>query len=104
MAYNITKCLTKFLIPQLTPEMMNAVKATLCNAFGYHINWHGFPSSWLAHSSDCNPLDFGLWGYLKSRVYYPKPQTIAQLRDNIHWEITIINANMLCNVIQNFAH
>ncbi|CAH0554705.1 unnamed protein product [Brassicogethes aeneus] len=39
--------------------------------------------NWPARSCDLTPLEFFLWGYVKSLVYANKPQTIEALRDNI---------------------
>ena len=36
--------------------------------------------NWLPRSCDLTPLDFFLWGYLKSQVYTNKPQTIEALK------------------------
>jgi len=39
---------------------------------------------WPARSPpDLNPCDFFLWGYLKSKVYCPKPRTLDDLKNNI---------------------
>ena len=32
-------------------------------------------------SPDLNPCDFFLWGYLKSKVYSNRPQSIEELKD-----------------------
>ena len=57
---------------------------------------------WPAHSSDLNPCNFFLWGYLKSKVYSNRPQSIEQLKDAIHQEATAILHEMICRVIDNF--
>ena len=51
---------------------------------------------------DLNPCDFFLWGYLKSKVYSNCPQSIEQLKDAIHHEITAIPHEMTRRVIDNF--
>ena len=38
---------------------------------------------WPARSPDLNPLDFFLWGYLKSQVYSPWPNKLDELETNI---------------------
>ena len=38
---------------------------------------------WPARSPDPDPCDFFLWGYLKSKVYCPKPRTLDDLKNNI---------------------
>ena len=35
---------------------------------------------WPARSPDLNPLDFFLWGFLKSQVYTPKPRDLNELK------------------------
>ena len=42
---------------------------------------------WPARSPDLNPLDFCVWGLLKSKVYTPKPRTLKELRGNITREV-----------------
>jgi len=39
--------------------------------------------NWPPRSCDLTPLDFFLWGYLKSQIYTNKPQTIDALKVNI---------------------
>ena len=52
---------------------------------------------------DLNPCDFFfLWGYLKSKVYRNRPQSIEQLKDAIRQEITAIPHEMTRRVIDNF--
>ncbi|GFU44569.1 hypothetical protein TNCV_1506781 [Trichonephila clavipes] len=41
------------------------------------------PVNWPPRSCDLTPLDYFLWGYVKSLVYADKPQTLAHLEDNI---------------------
>ena len=44
-------------------------------------------SIWPPRSPDLNPCDFSLWGYLKGKVYNPKPKNIHELKENIIREI-----------------
>ena len=57
---------------------------------------------WPAHSSHLNPYDFFLWGYLKSKVYSNRPQSIKHLKDAIRQEITTIPHEMIRRVMDNF--
>ncbi|GFW69936.1 DUF4817 domain-containing protein [Trichonephila clavipes] len=41
------------------------------------------PVNWPPRSCDLTPLDYFLWGYVKSLVYADKPQTLDYLEDNI---------------------
>jgi len=43
----------------------------------------GGDMNWPPRSCDLTPLDFFLWGYLKSQVYTNKPQTIDALKVNV---------------------
>lgn len=54
---------------------------------------------WPARSPDFNPLDFFMWGYLKSKVYTPRPATLGELRNNIEREIRLIDPAMLRKVM-----
>ena len=51
---------------------------------------------------DLNPCDFFLWGYLKSKVYSNRPQSIEQLKDVIRQEITATQYEMTRRVIDDF--
>jgi hypothetical protein len=46
-------------------------------------------------------MDFFLWGYLKSRVYTSRPQTLQDLKRNIQQETANIPINMLERVMRN---
>ena len=46
------------------------------------IGHHGFVE-WPARSPDLTPLDFFLWGVLKSQVFSDKPKTLNDLKENI---------------------
>ena len=50
---------------------------------------------WPLRSPDLNLCDFFLWGYLKQRVYYPRPNTLDDFKANITNEIKIIKTNMI---------
>ena len=57
---------------------------------------------WPARSPDLNPCDFFLWGYLKSKVYINRPQSIDGLKDAIRQEIAAIPHEMIRRVTENF--
>jgi hypothetical protein len=57
---------------------------------------------WPPHSPDLNPLDFFLWGHLKDSVYYPKPDTLDQLKPAIRRDIRKNRPAMCVNAIENF--
>ncbi|GFX46748.1 transposable element Tc3 transposase [Trichonephila clavipes] len=54
-------------------------------------------------SCDLTPLDYFLWGYVKSLVYAGKPQTLDHLEDNIRRVIADIRPQMLEKVIENWT-
>jgi hypothetical protein len=58
------------------------------------------PIEWPARSPDLTPLDFFLWGHLKSRVYEKRPRTIDELKDAIREECRRIDKDMLVAVTQ----
>ncbi|GFW10942.1 putative transposase [Trichonephila clavipes] len=54
-------------------------------------------------SCELTPLDYFLWGYVKSLVYADKPQTLNHLEDNIRRVIADIRPQMLEKVIENWT-
>ncbi|GFT07894.1 uncharacterized protein TNCV_1214641 [Trichonephila clavipes] len=61
------------------------------------------PVNWPPRSCDLTPLDYFLWGYVKSLVYADKPQTLDHLEDNIRRVIVDIRPQMLEKVIENWT-
>ncbi|GFV89143.1 uncharacterized protein TNCV_4913421 [Trichonephila clavipes] len=59
--------------------------------------------NWPPRSCDLTPLDYFLWGYVKSLVYANKPQTLDHLEDNIRCVIADIRTQMLEKVIENWT-
>ncbi|GFT89277.1 transposable element Tc3 transposase [Trichonephila clavipes] len=59
--------------------------------------------NWPPRSCDLTPLDYFLWGYVKSLVYADKPQTLENLEDNIRRVIADIRPQMLEKVIENWT-
>ncbi|GFW65389.1 hypothetical protein TNCV_396551 [Trichonephila clavipes] len=39
-----------------------------------------FPDEWPSRSSDLNPCDFWLWGFLRDRVYRGRIRTLSDLK------------------------
>ena len=54
---------------------------------------------WPARSPDLNPLDFFLWGYLKSKVYSPLPNNLDELETNIRREVGNLQPDVIRNAI-----
>ncbi|GFT96332.1 uncharacterized protein TNCV_2081871 [Trichonephila clavipes] len=75
----------------------------LKDTFGYRLISRFGPVNWPPRSCDLTPLDFFLWGYVKSLVYADKPQTLGHLEDNIRRVIADIRPQMLEKVIENLT-
>lgn len=56
---------------------------------------------WPPRSPDLSPLDYYLWGYLKSVVYENKPTTLMALKQNITTEMAAISRATCQGVINN---
>lgn len=61
----------------------------------------GGPMDWPAKSPDLSPLDFFLWGFLKSSVYEDSPQTPEALKAAIQNEIGQISIETCKKVCQS---
>ncbi|GFX18655.1 uncharacterized protein TNCV_3311161 [Trichonephila clavipes] len=61
------------------------------------------PVNWPPRSCDLTPLDYFLWGYVKSLVYADKPQTLDHLEDNIRRVIADIRPRTLEKIIGNWT-
>ncbi|GFU46609.1 uncharacterized protein TNCV_1546281 [Trichonephila clavipes] len=53
----------------------------LNDTFGDRLISRFGPVNWPPRSCDLTPLDYFLWGYVKSLVYVDKPQTLDHLED-----------------------
>lgn len=58
--------------------------------------------NWPPRSCDLTPLDFFLWGYVKSLVYVNKPANLDELRINIEKAIAEISIDIFPKVIENW--
>ena len=52
-------------------------------------------------SLDLTPPDFFLWGSLSGKVYWNKPRTVEDLKENIQREIAAIPPDMLADTFRN---
>ncbi|GFV75892.1 uncharacterized protein TNCV_1454891 [Trichonephila clavipes] len=110
--------ITNFFIPELNnydvPELWfqqdgetcHTARATidlLKDTFGDRLITRFGPENWPPRSCDLTPLDYFLWGYVKSLVYADKPQTFDHLKDNIRRVIADIRPQMLEKVIENWT-
>lgn len=57
---------------------------------------------WPARSPDLTPLDYFLWGYLKSKVYFNRPNNVDDLKERIRQEINQITPETIQNVLEEF--
>ncbi|GFU79293.1 uncharacterized protein TNCV_2138161 [Trichonephila clavipes] len=96
--------ITNFFIPELnnhdvqelwfqqdgaTCHTARATINLLKDTFGDHLISRFGPVNGPPRCSDLTPLDYFLWGYVKSLVYADKPQTLDHLEDNIRCVIAI---------------
>ena len=64
-------------------------------------NRSSFP--WPARSPDLSPLDFFLWGYVKSKVFQGKPGSLQEVKSLATDAIRSVNENMRIATIANFC-
>ncbi|GFV35165.1 uncharacterized protein TNCV_2988011 [Trichonephila clavipes] len=110
--------ITNFFIPELnnhdvqelwfqqdsaTCHTARATIDLLKDTFGDRLISRFGPVNWPPRSCDLTPLDYFLWGYVKSLVYADKPQTLDHLEDNIRRVIDDIRPQMLEKVIENWT-
>ncbi|GFS92008.1 uncharacterized protein TNCV_1931701 [Trichonephila clavipes] len=110
--------ITNFFIPELnnhdiqelwfqedgaTCHTARATIDLLKDTFGDRLISRFGPVNWLPRSCDLSPLDYFLWGYVKSLVYADKPQTLDNSEDNIRRVISDIRPQMLEKVFENWT-
>ncbi|GFV21604.1 putative DD41D transposase [Trichonephila clavipes] len=110
--------ITNFFIPELnnhdvqelwfqqdgaTCHTAHATIDLLKDTFGDRLISRFGPVNWPPISCDLTPLDYFLWGYVKSLVYADKPQALDHLEDNIRRVIADIRPQMLEKVIENWT-
>ncbi|GFV07740.1 DUF4817 domain-containing protein [Trichonephila clavipes] len=110
--------ITNFFIPELNnhdvQELLFQQDGATCHTacatidllketFGDRLISRFGPVNWPPRSCDLTPLDYFLWGYVKSLVYADKPQTLDHLEDNIRRVIADIRPQMLEKVIENWT-
>ncbi|GFU04208.1 putative DD41D transposase [Trichonephila clavipes] len=108
--------ITNFFIPELnnhdvqelwfqqdgaTCHTARATIDLLKDTFGDRLISRFEPVNWPPRSCDLTPLDYFLWGYVKSLVYADNPQTFDHLEDNMRRVIADIRPQMLEKVIEN---
>ncbi|GFU66315.1 putative transposable element [Trichonephila clavipes] len=75
----------------------------LKDTFGDRLISRFGPVKWPPKSCFLTPLDYFLWGYVKSLVSADRPQTLDHLEDNIRPVIADIRPQMLEKVIENWS-
>ncbi|GFV62155.1 transposase [Trichonephila clavipes] len=110
--------ITNFFIPELnnhdvqelwfqqdgaTCHTARATIDLLKDSFGDRLISRFGPVNWPPRSCYLTPLDYFLWGYVKSLVYADKPQTLDHLEDNIRRVIADIWPQMLEKVIEHWT-
>ncbi|GFW84995.1 DUF4817 domain-containing protein [Trichonephila clavipes] len=75
----------------------------LKDTFGDRLISRFGPVNWPTRSCDLPPLDYFLWGCVKSMMYADKPQTLDHLEDNIRRVIADIRPQMLEKFIENWT-
>ncbi|GFX00865.1 uncharacterized protein TNCV_4578321 [Trichonephila clavipes] len=110
--------ITNFFIPELnnhdvqelwfqqdgaTCHTAHATTDLLKDTFGDRLISRFGPVNWPPRSCDLTPLDYFLWGYVKSLVYANKPQTLHHLEENSRRVIADIQPQMLEKVIENWT-
>ena len=63
---------------------------------------HFGDQNWPSRSCDLTPLDFFLWGYLKSKIYVNNPTTTRALQEEIKRCINEIQPQLYRKVMKNF--
>ena len=71
--------------------------------FGDAIISKNGPVNWPPRSCDLTPLDFFLWGYIKSVVYVNKPDSTESLKANIVHAIDKISPELCEKVSKNWV-
>ena len=62
----------------------------------------GGPTSWPPRSPDVTPLDFFLWGYVKTKVFTEEIADIKELKTRITHAVVSVNPQMLLNTWKEF--
>ncbi|GFS58978.1 hypothetical protein TNCV_69001 [Trichonephila clavipes] len=101
VAVNTTYTVQRVVVPTKRRNMSHSScqNQNLKDTFGDRLISRFGPVNWPPRSCDLTPLDYFLWGYVKSLVYADKPQTLDHLEDNIRRVIADIRPQTLEKVI-----
>ena len=82
-----------------TPHTTRVTLQWLEERFGTRLISRGTHTSRPAHSQDLTPLDFYLWGFLKSIVYEEDPKSLTGLKTAIRRAVRSVPAAMCARAI-----
>ena len=71
--------------------------------YGERVISRNGPVEWPPRSCDLTPLDFFLWGHIKSLVYANKPKSLNDLKDKLQREIANVPVKMCARVVGNWV-
>jgi len=86
------------------PHYAAVARATLDAMFGDHWIGRAGPIAWPPRSPDLTPMDFFLWGYIKSCVYETPPTTLMDLQERITQACARVTPNTLLAVHTSIQH
>lgn len=86
-----------------TSHTARATMDLLHERFGGMVISRGGDINWPPRSCDLTPLDYFLWGFLKSQVYANQPQNTDALKVNIRHAIDEIQPDLCARVIENWT-
>ena len=86
-----------------TPHTSKMALQWLQERLGERIISRGTDTPWPPHSPDLTPLDFYLWGFLKSRVYSGSPESLGELKRAIRRQVRAITPATCARVIGHVA-
>ena len=86
-----------------TSHTANVTSNLLETKFGGRVISRNVPVGWTPRPCDLTPLDYFLWGYVKSIVYSNKPATIDELRTNIERESAAVSADLCLKIVKNWV-
>lgn len=111
------RMLSNFVIPQLAersclegivfqqdgapPHTQKAARELLYSHFGDRVISRNFDFAWPARSPDLTPADYWLWGYVKSKVYSKKHETLSELKRSITSVLLSITEEQLQSAIMD---
>lgn len=83
------------------PHRTDAVMRTIRGRFGERVISLGARIEWPPRSPDLNPLDFFLWGHLKSIIYKNPIRDLEHLHEKIREALLSVSPEMLNKCKQN---